>query len=103
MRFFFELKPVMSLCRCAICQVEFEEGETVLLLPCKHLYHNPCIRPWLADNKVSRSDCDVLLFSFSFHALVYNLDFISHFIVLVVFSLLELSGLQAGAARLRCA
>ncbi|UPQ99368.1 RING-type domain-containing protein [Chloropicon primus] len=37
--------------KCAICQVEFEEGEDVLLLPCKHLYHNPCIEPWLAGNK----------------------------------------------------
>jgi hypothetical protein len=38
--------------RCAICQVEFEEGESALLLPCKHLYHKPCIDPWLAENKV---------------------------------------------------
>ena len=37
--------------KCAICQIEFEEEETILLLPCKHVYHESCINPWLADNK----------------------------------------------------
>ena len=37
--------------KCTICQVEFEEGEDVLLLPCKHVFHGECIAPWLAENK----------------------------------------------------
>ena len=32
---------------CPICQDDFEEGQTVKQLPCKHFYHPNCILPWL--------------------------------------------------------
>jgi hypothetical protein len=41
--------------RCVICRVEFEDGEKLKLLPCKHQYHGECIEQWLNINKVQRS------------------------------------------------
>ncbi|ONM23134.1 Protein binding protein [Zea mays] len=38
--------------RCVICRVELEEGESLIALPCKHLYHPECINQWLQINKV---------------------------------------------------
>jgi len=32
--------------------VEFEEGESLIALPCKHSYHPECINQWLQINKV---------------------------------------------------
>lgn len=32
---------------CPVCLDEFKKGETVRVLPCDHLYHPPCIEPWL--------------------------------------------------------
>jgi len=32
---------------CQICICEFESGENVMLLPCLHKYHEPCISEWL--------------------------------------------------------
>ncbi|KAG8087729.1 hypothetical protein GUJ93_ZPchr0010g10666 [Zizania palustris] len=38
--------------QCVICRVEFEEGESLVSLPCKHSYHSDCINQWLQLNKV---------------------------------------------------
>jgi hypothetical protein len=32
---------------CSICTEDFETGENVRILPCKHIYHRRCIDPWL--------------------------------------------------------
>ncbi|KAG2486682.1 hypothetical protein HYH03_014612 [Edaphochlamys debaryana] len=32
---------------CSICLCEFEDGERIKHLPCKHFYHVPCIDQWL--------------------------------------------------------
>lgn len=38
--------------RCVICQVEYEEGEVVVALPCEHSYHSECITNWLQVKKI---------------------------------------------------
>lgn len=35
--------------RCYICLAEYEEGETIRVLPCCHEYHMPCIDKWLKE------------------------------------------------------
>lgn len=40
------------LCRCTVCRLEYEAGEEVLVLPCKHFYHPECIEQWLKQKKV---------------------------------------------------
>ncbi|KAL5670113.1 hypothetical protein ACJX0J_022334, partial [Zea mays] len=37
--------------QCVICRVEFDEGESLVALPCKHPYHSECINQWLQLNK----------------------------------------------------
>ncbi|KAJ7537801.1 hypothetical protein O6H91_11G022500 [Diphasiastrum complanatum] len=38
--------------QCVICRHEYEEGDSMLTLPCKHGYHAECIQQWLTLNKV---------------------------------------------------
>ncbi|KAJ6821890.1 E3 ubiquitin ligase BIG BROTHER-related [Iris pallida] len=38
--------------QCVICRLEYEEGEPLVLLSCKHAYHSECINRWLQINKV---------------------------------------------------
>lgn len=32
---------------CIICLEEYQEGEKIRTLPCKHLFHSTCIQSWL--------------------------------------------------------
>lgn len=32
---------------CPVCTDDFVEGEKVRILPCRHIYHQHCIDPWL--------------------------------------------------------
>ncbi|CAM6026428.1 unnamed protein product [Sphagnum balticum] len=38
--------------QCAVCRHEYEAGDLMLTLPCKHQYHSDCIQQWLQINKV---------------------------------------------------
>ncbi|XP_002445741.2 uncharacterized protein LOC8058040 [Sorghum bicolor] len=38
--------------QCVICRVEFDEGGSLVALPCKHPYHSECINQWLQLKKV---------------------------------------------------
>lgn len=33
--------------QCSVCWEDFQLKEDVRQLPCTHIYHDPCIRPWL--------------------------------------------------------
>ena len=42
-----------SLCAqplCPICNEDYEENEPLMKLPCDHIYHGPCVTPWLELN-----------------------------------------------------
>ena len=32
---------------CSVCKEQFEVGNVILTLPCKHYFHKECISPWL--------------------------------------------------------
>ncbi|XP_009395284.2 E3 ubiquitin ligase BIG BROTHER-related [Musa acuminata AAA Group] len=38
--------------QCVICRLEYEDGDSLMLLSCKHRYHFECINKWLQINKV---------------------------------------------------
>ncbi|XP_057960531.1 E3 ubiquitin ligase BIG BROTHER-related [Malania oleifera] len=37
---------------CVICRLDYEEGDTLTVLSCKHSYHADCLNNWLQINKV---------------------------------------------------
>ncbi|XP_015078881.2 E3 ubiquitin-protein ligase RING1-like [Solanum pennellii] len=47
-----------DLSQCAVCKDGFKLDEMVKQMPCKHMYHNDCILPWLE----MRNSCPVCRF-----------------------------------------
>ena len=43
-------QQVNTIEQCGVCLESFVLGETVLKLPCEHLFHSNCIVPWLRTN-----------------------------------------------------
>ncbi|KAE8672728.1 E3 ubiquitin ligase BIG BROTHER-related [Hibiscus syriacus] len=37
---------------CVVCRVDYEDGDSLTVLSCKHSYHRECINNWLKINKV---------------------------------------------------
>lgn len=37
---------------CSICIADYEKGDKITILPCKHAFHKDCIANWLKENKV---------------------------------------------------
>ena len=35
---------------CSICLCEYETGESVMRLPCNHIYHEPCLNSWVTNH-----------------------------------------------------
>ena len=35
--------------KCIICQYNFKELESIVVLPCNHCFHFPCIKPWITN------------------------------------------------------
>ena len=46
---YFDKKKYNDLC--IICQNNFKDKEKVLVIPCKHCFHEDCIVPWLKNKK----------------------------------------------------
>ena len=42
---------------CAICIDEYQDGETLQVLPCSHKFHAECIVPWLTERQASCPLC----------------------------------------------
>jgi hypothetical protein len=42
---------------CAICIEEYQDGETLQVLPCSHKFHTDCIVPWLTERQASCPLC----------------------------------------------
>ena len=41
---------VQTLCdqpMCPICNEDYIENESLMSLPCNHIFHGPCVMPWL--------------------------------------------------------
>eukprot|EP00741_Cyanophora_paradoxa_P009561 tig00001527_g9260.t1 len=48
---------------CALCLSDYEAGELLRRLPCRHAFHAPCIDPWLA----SKASCPLCAFDVRAH------------------------------------
>lgn len=51
---FSHLPICMYTNTCVICTEQFEDGQLLVPLPCKHLFHKQCIMTWLTSSKIAQ-------------------------------------------------
>eukprot|EP00397_Hematodinium_sp_SG-2012_P022448 GEMP01023257.1.p1 GENE.GEMP01023257.1~~GEMP01023257.1.p1 ORF type:complete len:348 (+),score=48.34 GEMP01023257.1:157-1044(+) len=44
---------------CSICCMDYEDGDMRLRLPCFHVFHDECVRPWLRDKSECCPVCNI--------------------------------------------
>lgn len=65
---------------CSICLEEYEVGEQLRLLPCKHCFHTDCILPWLTQRSpmCPLCKCDISRFLLSLRSSNSSMDLEEH-------------------------
>jgi len=57
------MKMKKSSKECSVCCHSFNDGEIIRRLPCKHMFHNKCLMPWL-EKHVTCPNCRLNLEEF---------------------------------------
>ena len=42
---------------CPVCDEKLHDNESILRLPCEHVFHHDCLMPWLGKPAVLRTQC----------------------------------------------
>lgn len=61
-----DIRKMSNDSSCSVCKDEFEVDQNLINLPCKHLFHDECIMPWLNERnscptcrfELPTDDCD---------------------------------------------
>ena len=47
---------------CCVCLDDYDNGDKLIILPCKHMFHSRCIKPWLTERQATCPLCKASVF-----------------------------------------
>lgn len=54
---YIQKQNILELDKCMICLDKFDETDNIDILPCKHIFHSECNKPWLTKHSYKCSYC----------------------------------------------